>query len=388
MKLFANPLLTLCLVPLFCCQFASAQSFDCSKATTAVERAICKSDDLKTLDAGMGEAYKALLMASSGHDKSSLIDAQKAWIEKRDQQCTAAGAEPLEKCLTQTIGKRADELTQQLRKQLGLSLMAFAWIQGYSYSLSNVPGYALDIKDRFSDCPALSRNPSSKVASLVPPGYETVYGIASHRCNAALRVFLRCPKPDEAESCSEMLVLEDPTPAPARLLGELQEEHRTGNSGGIFVPIAFTRDDTHIVLKAWMGSPGAGGGLVNYGYEIMPRDQGTSNHTALAPVGAVFYDEFGKAVYTEDSKKLPTYTQPGPRSNDGLIVVKNLSTLKVSSVLEEPDTTFEILKADEKNHKLIIRATKHAFSASCPRDAEDSLFCSNKTVHERQIPLP
>jgi hypothetical protein len=93
-------------------------------------------------------------------------------------------------------------------------------------------------------------------------------------------------------------------------------------------------------------------------------------------------------AYTKDSKKLPAFTQPGPQSNDGLLVVKDLATIKERPVLEEPDTTFTILKPDEKNRVLTIRVTRHAFSASCPRDQEDSLLCSKKTSHERQIPLP
>lgn len=387
MLLRMNPVLMLCALLSFSSQWVLAQSFDCSKANTLVESVICHSPDLTAIDSKMGEAYTALLGASSESERSALKEAQKLWIEKRDKECTAPGVASLENCLAELIERRSDELTGVLRKELGLSPMAFSWIQGYSYSPSDLRRHADDVQDRFGECPAISPHPGPKAVSLAQ-GYESLFGIASHGCDAALRVFLSCPRTDDAESCSERLILEEHTGASPRMLGELKEESRTGNSGGIFVPIAFTKNDEYVVLKAWMGSPGAGGGMVDYGYEILPLDLGTKGKMAVAPNGAVFYDHFGRVVYTEDSDKLPAFSQPGPRSNDGLLVVKDLATLQVSRVLEQPNTTFEIVKADEQNHTLAIRATTHVFSANCPRDAEDSLHCSKKTARKRQIPLP
>lgn len=383
-----NPVLMICAALSFCSPWVFAQSFDCSKANTEAEKAICHDSSLGAIDSKMGETYTALLGSSPEREKSALKDAQKLWIENRDKKCTAPGVASLEKCLAELIGRRSDELSELLRKQLGLSPMALAWTRAYSYSPSDLRSRASALKDRFGDCSSISPHPSAKAASLAPQGYGSLFGIASHSCDAALRVFLRCPRTDDAESCTEMLILEERPDANPRVLAELQQERRTGNSGGIFIPIAFTKNDRYIVLKAWMGSPGAGGGAVDYGYELLPPDVGTKGKMAVAPQGAVFYDHFGKVVYTEDSDKLPRFSQPGPRSNDGLIMVKNLATLQASRVLEQPDTTFEIVKADEKNHILDIRATKHVFSAGCPRGAEDSLYCSKKTVHERQIPLP
>src|SRR5215472_13183403 len=361
-----------------------AQSFDCSKAAADVEKTICRSPDLASVDADMGEAYQALLGSSAAAEKGALRDAQRLWIEKRNKECTGAGVASQENCLKEVIGRRRDELQEQLRKKLGLSQMALAWITSYS-SLQDVRTYAEDIKDRIGDCHNLSPTLNAKFASLAAQPYERLFSIATDQCDAVLRVYLSCP---DKQSCSELLILEDAAKPQARVLGKLEEESRTGNSSGIFVPVAFTKNGRNIILKAWMGSPGAGGGMVNYGYEIMPRDGGTSQRSALAPNGAVFYSDFGMVAYTKDSKKLPAFTQPGPESNDGLLVVKDLATMTERPVLEEPDTTFTILRADEKNRVLTIRATQHAFSSSCPRDQDDSLLCSKKTSRERQIPLP
>jgi uncharacterized protein YecT (DUF1311 family) len=362
----------------------SAQSFDCSKAATEVEKTICHSPSLASLDSEMGDAYVALLGSSAAGEKGALRDAQRQWIGKRNTECTRPGTASQESCLKELTGSRRDELQEQLRKKLGLSQMALAWVTSYS-SPRDIRAYADDVKDRFGDCHSVSPTLSAKFASLAPAPYERLFSIAAHQCDAVLRVYLSCPA---KQACSELLILEDTAKRQARVLSKLEEESRTGNSSGIFVPVAFTKNGGNIILKAWMGSPGAGGGLVNYGYEIMPRDGGTTQRNALAPNGAAFYSDFGMVAYTKDSKKLPVFTQPGPQSNDGLLVVKDLATMKERPVLEESDTTFTILRADEKNHTLTIRATQHAFSASCPRDQEDSLLCSKKTTRERQIPLP
>jgi len=361
-----------------------AQSFDCSKATTEVEKTICRDPSLASSDAAMGEAYQALLASLAAGEKSALRDSQRLWIEKRNGECIKPGVKSQQNCLKKLIDQRQDDLQEQLRKKLGLSQMAFDWVTSFS-SLQDVRIYANDVKDRFGDCHSVPPALDPKFASLAPHPYQSLFTVASHQCDAVLRVYLGCPA---KQNCSELLIVEDPANKQARALGKLEQESRTGNSSGIFVPVAFAKNGKNIILKAWMGSPGAGGGLVNYGYETMPRDGGTGERTALAPNGAVFYSDFGTAVYTKDSSKLPAFTQPGPPSNNGLLVAKDLATLKERPVLEEPDTTFEILRADERNHTLTIRATQHVFSASCPRNQDDSLLCSKKTARERQIPLP
>lgn len=391
-----------CVAFLLECQLCLAQSFDCSKASTDMENVICqhRHGNLGAIDREMGAAYKVLLGAVPAHEKSAVKEAQRLWIRKRDKECMAASAESRESCLTELIGRRNDELEEQLRQRLGLSPAAFKWIEAYSGR--HVPEYAADVKDRLDHCSNAPPAINPKFAALAPEGYVSLFGIATHQCDAVLRVYLSCKEPADGYSCGEMLILEDIKSIGARVLGELTVESRTGNSGGIFVPVAFTKDDRHIILKSWMGDPGAGGGQVDYGYDIVARDGETEEKAPLAPKWAifrdefgkvsysktVFYDEFGKVLYTKNSDALPAFSQPGPQSNSGVLAVKDLATLKERRVLEERDTTFEIVKADEKNRILSIRTTKHAFSSSCPRNAEDSLYCSKKSIQERRIPLP
>ena len=61
-----------------------AQSFSCEKAKSPTEKAICGSDELKTLDLKLNELYKASLKSDSDPNKdvSKLKSDQVAWIKK------------------------------------------------------------------------------------------------------------------------------------------------------------------------------------------------------------------------------------------------------------------------------------------------------------------
>lgn len=70
---------------------AKAQSFDCSKASTRVERLICDNPRLGELDSDLAEAYQTALRDSPWASANRRIRAeQKAWIARRDR-CNNAG---------------------------------------------------------------------------------------------------------------------------------------------------------------------------------------------------------------------------------------------------------------------------------------------------------
>jgi uncharacterized protein len=79
-----------------------AASFDCSKASTAVEGSICANATLSDLDDQLSAAYKKARSMSS--DPAALQKEQLAWIRNRNT-CGANVA-----CLTQSYKLRIDEL--------------------------------------------------------------------------------------------------------------------------------------------------------------------------------------------------------------------------------------------------------------------------------------
>jgi uncharacterized protein YecT (DUF1311 family) len=62
-------------------------SFDCDKAKTEVENAICYSQDVAFLDGRVAAAYQSWLNQLNNADSDKLIEEQKAWLRKRNVIC-------------------------------------------------------------------------------------------------------------------------------------------------------------------------------------------------------------------------------------------------------------------------------------------------------------
>ena len=62
-------------------------SFDCDKATTTVENAICYSSTVASLDLAVNQSYKTWLDNLNGADSDILTKEQKDWLRKRNLIC-------------------------------------------------------------------------------------------------------------------------------------------------------------------------------------------------------------------------------------------------------------------------------------------------------------
>lgn len=244
-------------------------------------------------------------------------------------------------------------------------------------------------------CPSAQHEPGAANAALVPPPFVPLAAIATHACDAVLWVYLGCTQATEdgaaCQSWKERLVLEPVPSAAAAIVADLEPVHG-GNSGGLFVPFAFSRDDQRVLLRAFMFSPGAGGGAVDYGVGTLARTarQGASP-TSVSPFPArdlSFYDDDGCAIGLAASDLTPTYAQPGfPADNGGALVDVDLATLKSRVLAKERDTTYAVKRLDEKARSIEVEVTKHTFGKDCPRE-EGALGCSKGTKTSRTIPLP
>ena len=70
-------------------------SFNCAKAGTAIEFAICTDAAVAKLDVAMAKQYKAARQAAAGEAKQKIKKDQWAWIETRDRECAAPTNEML-----------------------------------------------------------------------------------------------------------------------------------------------------------------------------------------------------------------------------------------------------------------------------------------------------
>lgn len=80
---------------------APLPSFDCAKAGTPIEKAICSDRVLARLDRDVADFYGwRLSWASNDDEKVKLKEAQRSFVVARDTACAAASGETLTTCLT------------------------------------------------------------------------------------------------------------------------------------------------------------------------------------------------------------------------------------------------------------------------------------------------
>jgi len=106
---------------------ALGASFDCTKAKTPQEKAICASPELSAADDQMAAAYRAVLAAAPPEWISELCDDQRLWIRKMGEGCPSKGLESsaeLTVCLLVDEASRTKELQHMILRESGI---AFVW---------------------------------------------------------------------------------------------------------------------------------------------------------------------------------------------------------------------------------------------------------------------
>jgi uncharacterized protein YecT (DUF1311 family) len=105
---------------------ARAASFDCAKAKTPKEKAICASPELSAADDRMAAAYRAVLAAAPAEMRDQVREGQRQWIRKMGEGCPSKGLEPaveLTVCLLSGEDSRTKELQQMLLVDGGVTFM-------------------------------------------------------------------------------------------------------------------------------------------------------------------------------------------------------------------------------------------------------------------------
>lgn len=87
-----------------CVQSASAASFDCTKASTSVEKMICANATISALDDKLSQAYAATAAKASGDDRKRLLAEQKHWLKTTRDVCSS------DVCLIHAYWSRQAEL--------------------------------------------------------------------------------------------------------------------------------------------------------------------------------------------------------------------------------------------------------------------------------------
>jgi uncharacterized protein len=122
--------------------FAQAgPSFDCAKASSVIERAICKDPELAKADREMAAAYTSLSDRLRGPAKEHLAKDQVRWIVDRNQGC-GRDKDGIEDCLKRRYATRLDNL-----KAAAEGIYPFVGTQSiYKTGTVGKVSYAIDIR--------------------------------------------------------------------------------------------------------------------------------------------------------------------------------------------------------------------------------------------------
>ena len=86
--------------------------FDCGRAVTPVEVAICGQELIALGDREMTEAYRMVRAASSTEDGTALLASQRAWLKQRNGACVGDDEVVDDVCLARTYSDRLVELAR------------------------------------------------------------------------------------------------------------------------------------------------------------------------------------------------------------------------------------------------------------------------------------
>jgi uncharacterized protein YecT (DUF1311 family) len=111
-------------VPFLLSALAHAAGFDCAKAKTAQEKAICASPDLSAADDQMADVYRADLAAVQSEWDGGIRENQLAWLHNRDASCPATNsAGDLELCLSNLYVLRIEALRHMILQSGGVTFV-------------------------------------------------------------------------------------------------------------------------------------------------------------------------------------------------------------------------------------------------------------------------
>ena len=129
-----------------------AASFDCAKATTAVEKMICADAHASILDEYLNSIYRVALSESSDQIQLQLETGQSDWLKKRDA-CVDAD------CIVRSYASRIDSISAFARKYPELYEAKMYEIQRKKYGpYSGLPNLRWKINKIYKDALAKSRD--------------------------------------------------------------------------------------------------------------------------------------------------------------------------------------------------------------------------------------
>ena len=90
-------------------------SFDCARAQSAIDKAICKDADLSKADRELVAAYTALLDKLKGAERESVVKSQGRWVASRNRVCAQREFDGVTDCLKGRYAQRIATLQSMMQ---------------------------------------------------------------------------------------------------------------------------------------------------------------------------------------------------------------------------------------------------------------------------------
>ncbi|MEM8957933.1 MAG: lysozyme inhibitor LprI family protein [Pseudomonadota bacterium] len=117
---------------------SEAQSFDCAKAATAIEKQICNDPNLGLMDSELGSVYGALRSSLAGESQAELRASERAWVQERN------ACDPQSDCATQAYAQRLHALSKKYGVFTGWSGTFQSWAD-VQFSITDTDGSSYEI---------------------------------------------------------------------------------------------------------------------------------------------------------------------------------------------------------------------------------------------------
>jgi hypothetical protein len=123
---------------------------------------------------------------------------------------------------------------------------------------------------------------------------------------------------------------------------------KSAKAGGcpfVYFPIAWSNNDTKIILEWGNPTHCGSGGVPKYKYYTINPEGGEI--TGLATYDSIFFDNYGKIVFVDTSKKSPGYCGPTSQANKGAIILKDIENESEVLLAEENNSSYNLRNIDK-----------------------------------------
>jgi uncharacterized protein YecT (DUF1311 family) len=104
-----------------------ARAFDCAKASSRFEKAICADPKAHAADEAMSKAFSDLTASANAKARATITRAQLDWLQERNNTCSEVKAEELSACLARESLRRAAFLSGQPEQGPGAPDRILPW---------------------------------------------------------------------------------------------------------------------------------------------------------------------------------------------------------------------------------------------------------------------